>query len=98
MISKADVRERLLDWLNSHENCIGMDTYPLLAEFIEKEKICPEVVGETLSDLAMNYTKLANGRVLIPYEPTQVTFGERFSDELWAHKTFHTGAITCPRK
>ena len=98
MISKEDVKQKLLDWLNAHENAHGMDTYELLAEFIETEKICPEVVSEIFTELGRNYTKLADGRVLIPFKPMPVVLSERFSDEVRAHRAFHTGAIRCPRE
>ena len=96
--TKAEIRQKLLDWLNQHENIKGLDSYPLIVEFIEQEKLCPEVVKDILSDLAANYTQLSNGRVLIPFETHQVNFSERFSDELRAHRMFHTGGIRCPQK
>jgi len=96
--TKAEIRQKLLDWLNQHENISGVDSYLLIVEFIEQEKLCPEVVKDILSDLAANYTQLSNGRVLIPFETHQVNFSERFSDELRAHHMFHTGGIRCPQK
>ena len=63
--TKAEIRQKLLDWLNQHENIQGLDSYLLIVEFIEQEKLCPEVVKDILSDLAANYTQLSNGRVLI---------------------------------
>lgn len=96
--TKAEIRQKLLDWLNQHENIKGMDTCPLIAEFVEQEKLCPEVVEDIVSDLAANYTRLSGGRMLIPYETQRAKFSERFSNELLAHHTFHTGGIRCPRK
>jgi hypothetical protein len=40
-----------------------VDSDPLIVEFIEQEKLCPEVVKDILSDLAANYTQLSNGRM-----------------------------------
>lgn len=88
----------LINWLNEKEGIFGDNTGYLISEFIEKEKICPKLVIEIVEDMALEHFRLDDGRVMMPYKPkTDISLSERFSDELRAHHTFHTGGIRCPK-
>jgi len=87
----------LINWLNKNEG-FGDNTSALLTRFIEKEKICPEVVIEIAEEMAKEYFRLDDGRIIMPYkQKINIFLSEQFSDELRAHRTFHTGGILCPK-
>lgn len=94
-LSKEEVRQMVIDWLNENKGAYGSDTGYLMKEFIEKENICPELVIEIMEDMAKENFKLNDGRVIIPYR-TYIFLPEELNNKLRAHRTFHTGGVRCP--
>lgn len=97
MITKPEIRQKIIDLLNADENLIGYDVIPIMTEFIQNEKICPGIVTEIMDGLADEEYVLSDGRRCVRIERITVPLSEQFSDELYAHRFLHTGGIQCPK-
>ncbi len=98
MLTKAELRQKIIDLFDSDENLYGWDGDFALAEFVKREKICPEAVEEVLAELGDEGYRLKGGRMCIRVPRHEVGLGEQFSNEVWAHKHLHTGGIRCPSR
>lgn len=97
-LTKADIRRQLIDLFNADENMVGLDMYPVLQAYIEREGICPATVAEVMFEMGAELQSLSNDRFMMNgVHDTVLTFSRRFSDQLWAAKHLHTGGIKCPK-
>lgn len=97
-LTRADIRQKLIDLFNRNENIFGYDLFPIIQDFIEREKICPSVVAEIVNAMGDEGVELSGGRKMISTLNTYpIEFTGQFYDELWACKHLHTGGIRCPK-
>jgi hypothetical protein len=98
MITKEEVRSKLLDAFTKHPHAHGIDTYQIITEFIITEKICPTVVSDVLEELKNENYVMEDGRHFITCAHVDIPLGTEFTNELWAHKHLHNGGIKCPKE